>query len=386
MLVKRVKPWDWLLIIGLCLAPMTGFRIWKIGLGELLCFVWGGIKQLLQCKIVSGRIARFFVAFWLLLILGSIVGYFVAPNELDISGIIVWFFLGVISMIIYQGLKENSLEYNEFFLETYATTAVFWFLFLFVYSKTISKSLFGVSLWYSARRFAGGATNPHQLAVLLCGLTFVFMRNVIKKRKKVINAFLFISSCFLVYQTLSSTGIAAIALTLVFAIAFRFADLFITSREKVIGGFLVLIIPLLILLFPSIFKLFMGWVAKDPNGMGRFTIYSTYPITFFKSPLLGLGPGVHAMDGYIEFHSTYTEILAATGIIGGIVFCVYSIRFFKDTIYEDWTLFPIVLALYSYGLGGFAMRRLVYWGLISIVTVIVEQRKSLIYERRVLRK
>ena len=35
-----IRRWDWLLILGIMLAPMTGLRIWKAGPAEVLCFIW----------------------------------------------------------------------------------------------------------------------------------------------------------------------------------------------------------------------------------------------------------------------------------------------------------------------------------------------------------
>ena len=36
----RLKPMDWLLIIGFCFAPMTGLRVWKAGPAEVICLIW----------------------------------------------------------------------------------------------------------------------------------------------------------------------------------------------------------------------------------------------------------------------------------------------------------------------------------------------------------
>ncbi len=371
---RRICLWDLLLIIGLCLAPMTRLRFWKIGPGELLCIIWC-IKPLLSRKILVGSLTKFYTAFLGFMILGTIVGGIVAPDELEISGLLTWAFLGLMAILFYQGLKQNSLDYNEYLLSLFAYVVIAWYFFLFVYSKVIGNVFFGISLWYGTRRFAGGATNPHQLAELLCGVMFVFLRNIFKSNKSLFNVVFFGTATFLLIQTRSSTGEFAVALTVLFAIIFRFSDSFITSRGKLIGSLIVFAIPILLLISPTIYKMFMSWVASDPNGLGRFTILSSFPSTFATSPLVGLGPGVHAMGGSIEFHCTYTEILAATGIFGGIVFVVYSTRLFRNVIICDWTLLPIVLSLYVYGLGGFAMRRLIYWGLIAMVTTIEVQIK-----------
>ena len=33
---ETIQRWDWLLLIGLCPAPMTGLRIWRMGPTEVL--------------------------------------------------------------------------------------------------------------------------------------------------------------------------------------------------------------------------------------------------------------------------------------------------------------------------------------------------------------
>ena len=41
---NKIRTWDWLLILGLTIAPMTGLRIWKIGPAEVLTFIWCAVN------------------------------------------------------------------------------------------------------------------------------------------------------------------------------------------------------------------------------------------------------------------------------------------------------------------------------------------------------
>lgn len=178
---------------------------------------------------------------------------------------------------------------------------------------------------------------------------------------------------YLMLMTASSTGILAIVLGFLISLYFFIGDLF-PRRKFAALLVLTLIIVLALLIFGRFFyRRFMDWVAEDRNGMGRIGIFASFGESFIRSPVFGLGPGVHGRGGAIEFHNTYLEILAATGVIGGVVFLIYSINLFKETIVVDWKLFPILVSMYAYGLAGFAMRRLVYWGLIAFVSVIAEQ-------------
>ena len=136
---------------------------------------------------------------------------------------------------------------------------------------------------------------------------------------------------------------------------------------------ILLVITIIVsLLYIDIYTGILEWIKLDPNGLGRFDIFSTIFLPFSKSPLVGLGPGGHAYGGIMEFHNTYLEILAMGGILGLLIFIIYSIKIF-NTLKTDYRLVFIILPLYMYGVAGFAMRRLVYWSILMIVIVFAEK-------------
>ncbi len=102
-------------------------------------------------------------------------------------------------------------------------------------------------------------------------------------------------------------------------------------------------------------------------------IFRTIGIALKKNPIFGLGPGGHAYDGTMEFHNTYLEILAMTGVVGFFIFAKFSLRIYR-VLKSDYTLYLIVLPLYAYGLAGFSMRRLVYWNLIVLAVVLAQKK------------
>ncbi|MBE6834739.1 MAG: O-antigen ligase family protein [Ruminococcaceae bacterium] len=371
----RIKAFDWLLIVGLCLAPMTGFRIWKVGPGEILCLIWG-LKYLFTRRIVKSDVFRFFSLFIFFVLIGTLVGFAVAPNELRLADLFTWLYLAVFSSALYDGLKTKSLEYNEKLLFVFARFATLWYLFLYVFSLTVRRTFFGAPLWYSGARFSGGGTNPHQVALLLCGLIFVFVCKMLK-RQSFIKCFIYLSVClFLLYQTASSTGYLAVAISFVWVSYFLLLNSFPNHKKLAVVIFTLLLVLIAVVGFPKFYEMFMSWVSKDSNGLGRIDIFASYPDTFVKSPLFGLGPGAHGINGYIEFHNTYLEVLSHGGLFAGVVFLIYSIRIYKKTLMSDWKMSPILVVMYAYGLGGFAMRRIVYWCFVIFVTVIAEQMNS----------
>lgn len=363
---------DWILIIGLTLAPMTGLRIWKVGPGEVLCLLWGA-RFLFRSKSLRSSTFLFFVSFLLAMAAGSVAGYFIAPRELSVESLLTWVYLAVIAISLYEGLKTKTLQYNETLFFTFAEIATLWNLFLFLYSRFISNTLWGAPLWYHGVRFSGGGTNPHQVAVLLCGLVFVFLRSILKK-EKVFRSIVLMGVCvYLMLETASSTGILAITLGFAVFAYFFVADLFPNHKFGALLVFTGMILLTMLVFARFFYRQFMNWVAGDSNGIGRLEIYASFGSSFVRSPLFGLGPGTHGRLGLIEFHNTYLEILAATGVIGGLVFFIYSISLFKGTLQADWRLFVVIATMYAYGLASFAMRRLVFWGLIVFSSIISEQ-------------
>ena len=369
------KLFDLLLIVGLTLAPMTGFRVWRVGPAEILCLLWG-IRSLLKWRFRKSDTLSFFAIFLIALSLGFILCSFIAPDEASVTGLLTWLYLAIIAMGLYEGLSKRSLSYVEKLFRIYSITAVLWFLFLYVYGRVVSKTFFGAPLWYYSR-YSGGATNPHQVAVMLCGLCFVFIRQVLERRKMFLNLFFAAASAFLLLQTSSSTGLLAIAVGMLFCIYLVLINVFQQRKAQVAIVMTLVIVLIGLFIYSFVFERFMNWVASDSNGLGRLRIFASFPETFAKSPIVGLGPGTHGEDGYIEFHNTYLEIVAASGIIGFTAFALYSVRIFKKFLRGDWRLFPILVAMYAYGLAGFAMRRLVYWGIVIISVVIAEKRLAL---------
>ncbi len=375
-----IKPYDWLLIIGLMLAPMTGLRIWKVGPAEILCFFWGLKHYPSRYIDLENDVVRFFSIFLGAMAIGTVWGLVVAPKEVHLTHWPTWIYIAYISLAIYTGLKKNPIEYNEKIISVFSILSTYWYLFLYFFSIYVSKSFFGAPLWFSGVRFTGGATNPHQVAVLMCGLAFCFIRKIVLQQNPVFNTISAYICIFIILQTESSTGVAALVLggmSVMYVITVHSS----ASMEKKVLLTLVeafILILCVIVLFDDIYDYIMGWIMSDRNGMGRINLLHQIGSTVIKSPIFGLGPGVHATTQsgrLMEFHSTYTEILAATGIVGFIAFLFFSVRTFRNVLYDDLFL-PSIVAIYIYGFGGFAMRRLSYWGIFMIIFVITEAKRQ----------
>lgn len=370
----KFKFFDLFLVLGLTLAPMTGLRVWRIGPAEVLCLIWG-IRPLMKRRFRRSDTLSFFALFLVTLSLGAIIGSFVAPMELSVPGMLTWLYLAIIAIGLYEGLSQKSLAYTEKLLRIFSDTAILWYVFLFLYSRTVSRSFLGAPLWYYSR-FSGGGTNPHQIAVMLCGLCFVFTRQILQRQKILLNALFVALTVFLLVKTESSTGIMAIFVGFVASIYFYLVNLSPKNRVPVSVVMTLVLLLLGILAYSFLYDHFINWVSKDSNGLGRLEIFASFPASFGRSPILGLGPGTHGVGGTIEFHNSYLEIAVASGIVGFTLFVVYSVRIFKKTLRSDWKLFVILISMYTYSLAGFAMRRLAYWGILIFAVVIAEKKAA----------
>lgn len=371
----KIRQWDWLLVIGAMLAPMTGLRIAKVGPAELLCFAWA-IRYINFKKFKFDDFRTFFVPYLLGMLIGTVICLIVAPAELTKSGWATWVYLAFIACTVYKRIQSNTVDYNEFVFDKICVLSACWYGFLYIYSRTVSRRFLGAPLWYSIR-YSGGGTNPHQVAVLLCVIAFWFARQLFKGNKPIKNALLFILAVFLETKSKSSTGLASIFLG-VFSIVVILTILHVNNKKvrNIIISVEVSFGLLIAIIFHNIiYDMVYEWVASDSNGLGRFYIWSSFKQMFVKSPIFGLGPGLHAISysGMKEFHNSYLEIYAAAGIIGFTTLVVFTGKMIKKIIKGDILLLPIMVCVYVYSMAGFAFRRLAFWIPMAFIATIAKQ-------------
>lgn len=366
----HIKARDWLLLIGMTLAPMTSLRIWKVGPAEVICLIWG--LRFMNGRNKDSMLFRFFTGFLAAMLVGTFIGIIMTPSETEVAGLLTWLYFAIVAINLFVGLSRNTLKYNEKLLITFVRMASFVYIFLCVYGVYIAKTFFGLQLFYGNVRYSGGATNPHQVALLLSVLITLSLRDVVRRGNIPVDVLCIAGCIFALSKTTSSTAIMATTLG-----ALIWINSIILKKEEHQTVFYiveVIVIGVIFALFyEKIFQLIYDWIASDSNGLGRLEIFKSYSITFGKSPIFGLGPGNHARNGVMEYHNTYLEILAATGIIGMIVFIVFTVRLVAKIMKGDIYLLPSIVACYVFGLAGFGMRRLPYWITMVFAIVIAEQ-------------
>lgn len=372
----KIQRWDWLLIFAIVLAPMTSLRIWKVGPAELLCAIWAARYVSFKSFKVDSTVC-FLAAIFGCMILGTFVCQIVSPDESSPTGLLTWLYLFFIACYLHRGIEKNTLGYNEMLFNKACELSIWWYLLLYVYSLSISKSFLGIPIWYY-NRFSGGATNPHQIALLLCVLVLWFGRQIIKGNKPIKSIIYMAAAWFLELETRSSTGLASFILGLV-ALAVIIPLARVDSPKTRVYILVVEIfagIGLVLLFANKIIDFAYDWISSDPNGLGRLSIWDSFSEVAWKSPVFGLGPGTHGNNGHIELHNGYLEMFAATGITGFIVLIIFTVKTIRTFVRRDITLLPIMVGLYAYNMGGFAFRRLVFWIVFVFITVIAMQQDN----------
>lgn len=383
---KQFNIWDWILVIGTVISPMTEFRVWKVGPGEALVMLWC-IRYFGKFFSLSLKdlLPRFWILYLPVIALGTGFCMLAYRTEASPSGLLTFFYFALISCLIYVGLSDRSAEQIKRIIYLVGILTGVWYLYLYYYSRYISYYFHGVRLWYGGVRFSGGATNPHQLATLVGAALFINIIHLADRsrtvKEKIIPAISAAMCLFVAIQINSSTLVVTIIVTLsLFLYHLSLNHLQTRSQKWIATSVLLIVFSVLIGIFrEKLFDYVFEWIESDANGRGRFDIFASIGGTLRKNWLFGLGPGMHGLDGTIEYHNAYLEILAMGGIVGLGIFIVFSIRLFQLLMTEPAILYTVI-PLYAYGLGGFSMRRLCFWIIVSMTAVYSARKKQALSE------
>ena len=365
---------EWILIVGTCLAPMTGLRIWKVGPGEVLCIVYCILNMDIIKNIDKENIFfRFWMPFLGVSVLGTIWGTIWYSNETIIVGLFTWVYLGIISTGISCSLKRFSANYIQSIIIHIVDVSTILYSLLFIYSRYVSDTFLGAPLWYGKVRYTAGATNPHQIALMLSFSVIVLIWRIINECQiwyKIKCLIILIIAYSLMSYTQSSTAQMA---TVVAVTILVLCTIWNSMYDKRIMFILYYFLFGIFVLFfsGSFYKFVFSWIEEDSNGYGRIQLFRSFPIAFLKSPVIGLGPGTHASDGRMEFHNSYLEFLAMSGMVGFCIFLIFTIRLYRIVLQNTLSL-SAISAGYMFGMSGFGARRLIYWVIVVLCVEMVE--------------
>jgi len=366
MILLTEKIENILLILGLLLAPLTSLRVWKIGPGELLLFLWCLLVMIRRRYIVINLITKFWYIFIFLVTIGTLFGNAIITQraiEIDEFFTYVFFTLFITSLVTFFDGNNNV----QFILKRIYWLDLIFFTFLFLYGTYVGQSIFGMKLWFAGVRFTGGALNPHQFAytsapMVIAGLYLASEKN------SFLNKFLTYASVIPFF--VMSTATFSATLTATFAILF-FLFIFLSlmndknsqRRTKKIIIFSILIIIIILLSAENLYEIFINFVYSDPNGPGRFELWYASINTWKLSPIVGLGLyGSAGAERGIrsEAHNTYFQLLLNSGIIGLSLYLYFVYKLGKFTIKSKYA-FLLVMFFVLYGFGGYSFRRVYMW-------------------------
>ncbi|WP_144008456.1 O-antigen ligase family protein [Parenemella sanctibonifatiensis] len=314
--------------------------------------------------------------FFLCIVIGTWIGIQLTPHATGVAGLLTWAYFAFVFLTIVAALRACTRDYLELLLTRVGSWGAIFFSFLLTWSILVSRSLFGLSLWYSGSRFSGGGANPHYVALVAVVCASINLRTAVRAstlRSRVWAGLLMLASLVAGAATLSTTLAAAIALTgLVMLLCYML-------HARNVG-----LLWLVMLIAAVVAVINVGWVLDtavkvvegDANGLGRIDIWASYTQTFALSPVFGLGPGTHGMGGTIEYHNAFIEIAAMSGLLGLLVFLILWGRVFLAALRTDlWLTAPVLVGL-MYGVGGFSVRRLVFWGVLGIIAALVQSARA----------
>ena len=379
---QRICLWDWILVVGVVLSPMNELRIGKVGPGEALVLLWC-LRYLSRLFTLSLKdmLPRFWLSFLMVISLGTGFCVIFYPKESMPGSLATYAFFALISCSIMTGLSERSSRQIRRLLYSVGILTAFWYTFLYYYSLNISYYFHDAELWYHGVRFSGGANNPHQLATLMGSAIFLNIIHVADRDCSLPDKILpLICTGLCFYVSLQIKSSTLVVTTLVTFAAFLYflslKNLSTRSQKWLVTSVLVIVFSVLIGLFrEKLFDYVFDFVESDANGLGRFEIFASISDSLRKNWLFGLGPGIHGLDGTIEYHNAYLEILAMGGIIGLGIFIVFSSRLFPLLMTDPSILFAVI-PFYAYGLGGFSMRRLSFWVVVAVAAAYSVRKKQ----------
>lgn len=382
----RALGYHWLLVLGTVMAPMHELRsAAKVGPGELLVAVWCVVGWLSSPRVRLPRIDSGYWLVWLVIVaLGSIVGLNRLASGTSPSQLLTWIYLGFVALSVYAIMRSQPLHVMNRVLATIGATSVVVYAFLMAYWTFVGRDFLGLALDFSGVRFTGGGTNPHQVAVLMVVAIFINLRVALEARK-MSTRLVFLGLAGLALWPALGTQSDTLVLALVGS-ALLAGVLMVAHSPLVPKGTNVTLVVIGALILAIAFRnqivqALWDFILADRNGLGRLELWSEVGGALEQSPLIGLGPGGHSIGNYWEFHSTYVEVLAMSGILGFTLFLAYNL-YLLSKVARYPTLLLIASPLFLYGISGFAARRLPYWVVLMLVVAIADSAYESIGRRR----
>lgn len=368
-----------LIAISLFFAPYTALRVFQIGISEFMILILFGLALFSRrVRLILNLRDRFiFTRFWLYFLFFSFLGFaynyfFMAFPSGDLSSTLfdlaayLFVFMCCLSLESLFGKGPIKLDFEGLFKSVFVFSSTV-LLFFFIISSRIHGSIFGFSLNYFGA-FRPFATNIHHVSMFVAPLPFLGLKCILNSKhwySKVILFGLVISSIIIGINTRSAKIILAFYMGF---FAFLISEILLNRHLKSVRRVLLLILVVQGLLlgmffWDNIYSQVLSFFGEVDLSGARYVIYTGSLEKSLNSPIVGYGPGAHAVGigGYfVDAHQTFLTALLQAGILGVIIYGVLMIRILTKCINDPFILgayFSILL----YSIGGDIMRRLPMW-------------------------
>jgi O-antigen ligase len=339
----------------------------SIGVSEILAGIYLSVRflSIYILGIVSNRsLWGFFFIFLLILLFGSMFSLLSNKNVLlrDLAAYLYCFILVVTA---YDNLIRSKYMVTFFSLS-----------FIFVSSAyllvTEVSSHFIPSFMYENFRLSGLSANPNQLALLVL-VTFCYLLSFGKEllsSKWLIGA-LYVFYIYIALRTVSEAllislflGVAFLGVANYVRFSLRNFYYFSFSSAAIICFFAVL--SYFTIKYFNFFDVLFDAVNINNQGSDRFILWFNGVESIKDSPLLGNGPGAHSgfygpFEG-VEAHNTFIDMLSQVGLIGTIVFFIFTFYLYhKGSLVDNASSFFIIIVLFSFSFFHFVLRQPLFW-------------------------
>lgn len=375
-----VIPRLWMLVGGIVLSPMNAVGPSTLSIGEILLLVWCSIELL------HGVELRSYVALWFALLacifLGTLWGALSEPPTSSLALLAPWLYFAFVSIVLASSLAQYRTDEIARLVKGVSLLGTLWYGLLYVHVRFIRDSVGGIPLLFGGLRYSPGSTNPHQFAILALALAFQNLSLAAHARRAGMRLFwllLGIIDLQLGLATQSSTLIVAGLLALFCMFLAYVMRAGASPTVRIFGGFCVIGG---IAFSSQLLALAVRFVESDSNGVGRTVLWPSIYDVLGQSPLFGIGPGTHAGGGVIEFHNAFLEILAMSGLVGLGLFLWMFLRVLFAVVQADVLAAGPILGVFFYGVGGFSVRRVVFWVFMAFAIAFYQRNAVGIPDRR----
>lgn len=372
---KEIKG-EQLLLIAMIFSPFTQLRYGVIGISEL-AFIFFIVKIAFSrnISINSHNINEFiFSKFWLLFFIFNLTGLFynyiilkhvsgtASSMAFDLFSYILVFLVCFGMEIYIINCKEVNIKKLLYNVYVYLSIIM---LILFSTSR-FTSNIFGYTLLYY-HYFSPFANNIHQVSMVMVPLPFLGLKVLFAEKRtlnKILHTLLILSNTYIAIET----GSLKVAMGLIVG-SFLIIYILIYSQnkqriEKLLFILIVSAVLSLIIYFnyENIVEIIKAFLISEDSGAGRQILWEYSFEKIARSPIVGYGPGSHALYywDYNDAHSTLITVALQGGLFALAIYVSLNIKLLISLLKEQYLLGAFISIL-VYAIGGDVMRRLPIW-------------------------